>query len=53
MLAILVGIGQLAVWGFTAGLRSHERLTRALVRGGVDAAFGVAIVWLEVGIHHL
>lgn len=53
VLALAAGIVQLAGWGLAAGLRSHERLGRAIVRGVVDAALGLAIVWLEIGIHHL
>ena len=53
LLAIGAGILQLALWGLSAGLRAHERLGTALARGLVDAALGLAIVGLEVGIHHL
>lgn len=53
LLAIAAGILQLAAWGLAAGLRSHERLAAAAVRGLVDAVLGLAIVGLEVGIHHL
>jgi hypothetical protein len=50
-LALIVGVLQLAAWGFAAGWRTQHRLAPALVTGAVDCAFGIAIVGLEVLIH--
>jgi hypothetical protein len=53
VLALVVAIVQLVGWGMFAGHRTETSWTRALLVGLFDGALGVAIVGLEIAVHHL
>ena len=53
ILALAVAILQLLGWGMLAGHRTQATWAAAIGIGAVDAALGIAIVALEIAVHHL
>ena len=53
VLALALAISQLVGWGMFAGHRTETSWSRALLVGLFDGALGLAIVAIEVGVHHL
>jgi hypothetical protein len=53
VLALGAAVVQLVAWGMLAGHRTESRWTRALLIGAIDGVLGIAIVSLEILIHHI
>jgi hypothetical protein len=52
VLALGVSVLQLVGWGVLAGYRTHERWWTALLYGAFDGSLGLAIVGIEIALHH-
>jgi hypothetical protein len=50
-LALLVGLADLAAWGYIAGRRMHESRMRSLASAAVAIALGTAMVLLKNLVH--
>ena len=53
VLALGAAVVQLVGWGMLAGHRTESRWRRALLIGAIDGVLGIAIVALEIAIHHI
>ena len=53
VLALALAVVQLVAWGMLAGHRTESRWSRALLVGAIDGVLGLAIVALEILIHHI